>query len=182
MADTGCFHSSFLNESHYIIWPCPAVSVTVCAAVAKDKVIMWHVLSKRWNGESAAAMYMGPLKDALKKTWKHQGPFKIVEDGDRKGIQSGKGLRAKVKARISAMTLPPRSPCWMPLDYAIWDEILKIMHSTAPAGRESKAEFIKRLDSARKSLPRGFVRKSIAAMRSKIKGVRDAKGYHAKND
>ena len=31
-------------------------SVTISAAVAKDKVIMWHVVEGNWNGAAAAAM------------------------------------------------------------------------------------------------------------------------------
>ena len=32
-------------------------SVTISAAVAKDKVIMWHVVDSSWNGAAAATMY-----------------------------------------------------------------------------------------------------------------------------
>ena len=56
------------------------------------------------------------------------------------------------------------------------------MDKTAPKGKETKANFLKRLDDARKALPRGFVKKTIAKMKSKIQGVIDAKGYHSKND
>ena len=157
-------------------------SVTITAAVAQDKVILWHVVGKSWNGSAAADMYRGPLSRALKRTWGRRRFYRIVEDGDRKGNQSGLGLAAKRKANIQAMTLPPRTPSWMPLDYAIWTAIEKAMDDTAPAGKESKEEYLSRLETCARTLPRGFVRKVIARMRSNIQGVIEVGGYHARDD
>ena len=92
--------------------------MSIGAAVAKDKVIMWHVVEGSWNGANAAHMYKSALLPALKKTWGKQRRYHIVEDGDRKGNQSIKGINAKVESNIDAMTLPPRTPSWMPLDIA----------------------------------------------------------------
>lgn len=159
-------------------------SVNVTAAVAKDKIILWHVHDKPWNGSTAAETYKGPVLTALKKTWGAMPAYNIVEDGDRKGNQSGKGLRAKLEAKIRTQTLPPRSPCWMPLDYAVWTEIGRAMMKTAPRhhGRESKVVHVKRSRKATMSLPRGFVKKTVKRMRSNIQGVIDANGFHAKSD
>lgn len=157
-------------------------SVTISAAVAKDKVIMWHVMETSWNGRAAAGMYTGPLAKALEQTWGKKKRYTIVEDGDRKGNQSGLGLKAKASAKIHAMTLPPRTPAWMPLDYAVWTAIDRKMDETAPDGKESKEEFLSRLKKCAMSLPRGFVRKVIARMKDNIQGVIEARGYHAKND
>ena len=44
-------------------------TIKVCAAVAKDRVIMWHDYGNSWNGAVAADMYKGPLLAALKRTW-----------------------------------------------------------------------------------------------------------------
>ena len=157
-------------------------SVTVSAAVAKDRVIMWSIVEKTWNGTTAARMYKGPLVKALQKTWGKRRQYCIVEDGDRKGNQSGKGLAAKREVKVRAMTLPPRTPSWMPLDYAVWTAIEKAMDETAPHGTESKQEHLARLEKCARSLPRGFVRKVIARMKGNIQGTIDADGYHAKND
>ena len=157
-------------------------SVTITAAVAKDKIILWHVVGKSWNGTAAADMYRGPLSRALKKTWGWRTSYRIVEDGDRKGNQSGLGVAAKQKAKIRAMTLPPRTPSWMPLDYAIWAAIEKAMDDTVPAGKETKTEYLARLEKCARSLPRGFIRKVIARMKGNIQGVIDARGFHAKDD
>ena len=157
-------------------------SVTVSAAVAKDKVVMWSIVQKSWNGKTAADMYKGPLTKALRKTWGKRKHYVIVEDGDRKGNQSGKGNAAKREMKIRAMTLPPRTPSWMPLDYAVWTAIEKSMDDTAPVGKESKEEFLKRLELCARTLPRGFVRKVIARMKGNIQGIIEARGYHAKDD
>ena len=113
-------------------------SVTISAAVAKDRVILWHEHTKRWNGGTAAELYEGPLKKALRRTWGARRFFTIVEDGDRKGNQSGKGIAAKKRAGIRALTLPPRTPSLMPLDFALWKLIEKKVMQTAPSGKETR--------------------------------------------
>ena len=157
-------------------------SVTISAAVAKDRVIMWSVVDKTWNGTAAASMYRGPLAKALRQTWGEKRRYTIVEDGDRKGNQSGLGIAAKEEMKIKALTLPPRTPAWMPLDFAVWKAIEDKMHSTAPKGRESQEEYLTRLRQRARSLPRGFVRKVIGRMKDNIQGVIEAGGYHAKDD
>ena len=71
--------------------------------------------------------------------------FFKVEDGDKKGNTSGKGLRAKAACGIFAMKLTPRTPSLMPLDYAIWQKIDENMLTCEPSGKESKGDFKKRL-------------------------------------
>ena len=43
-------------------------AVTISAAVAKDKIIMWHVVPGAWNGAAAATMYEEHLKPVLERT------------------------------------------------------------------------------------------------------------------
>ena len=150
--------------------------------MAKDKVIMWHVVEGPWNGDNAAHMYKAALAPALKRTWGKQRRYSIVEDGDRKGNQSSKGINAKIEMKIDALTLPPRTPSWMPLDYGIWRKIMDDMLATAPPGAESKDEFIKRLKKIARSLPKGFVAKQIDRMKGNVQAVYDAKGWIPKND
>ena len=157
-------------------------SVTISAAVAKDKMIMWSVVEGSWNGQAAADMYKGPLKSALRRTWGNKRRYTIVEDGDLKGNQSGKGVRAKEAVGIIAMTLPPRSPCWMPLDYNIWDAIIDKLMDESPEGHETKADFLERLKKTALSLPTGYIAKQIAKMRPRIQGVIDAEGRCPKCD
>ena len=124
----------------------------------------------------------GPLATALKKTWGKKRQYTIVEDGDRKGNQSGKGVAAKERAKIRAMTLPPRTPAWMPLDFSIWHALDKKMAETAPGVKETKAGYLARLEKTALSLPRSYVRKVLGSMKRNIQGVIEAGGYHAKND
>ena len=77
-------------------------SVNITAAIAKDKVILWHTHAKPWNSATAAATYEGPLLSALRRTWGQRRTYTIIEDGDRKGNQSRKGIDAKRKVGIKA--------------------------------------------------------------------------------
>ena len=158
----------------------PSVSIT--AAVALDKVILWHVNTERWNGQTAANMYRGPLLKALRRTWGKKKAYTIVEDGDRTGNQSTKGIKAKEDCGITAMTLPPRTPALMPLDFALWKQIEDLMFETEPAGRESKAAFLARLKKCAQSLPKGAVSKQIGRIKANIQDIIDAGGYHGKSD
>ena len=84
-------------------------SATISAAVAKDRVILWYHHQTGWNGATAAALYKSPLLVALRRTWGPVKKFLVVEDGDRKGYQSKKGVEAKSSAGIKALTLPPEN-------------------------------------------------------------------------
>ena len=156
-------------------------AVTIAAAVAKDQVIMWHEV-KKWNGATASSVYRGPMATALRRTWGIKRHYNIIEDGDRKGNQSNKGKQAKRDAKLKATVLPPRTPCWMPLDYSIWKAIVQKLVETFPSGIESKSAFLARLRKSAKTLPRGTVASSIRRMRKQILGVKSAKGYHPKSD
>jgi hypothetical protein len=156
-------------------------SVNISAAVAKDRVIMWHV-NKKWCGQAAVDMYKGPLLASLRRTWGAKDSFTVVEDGDRAGFQTKAAKKAKAEAGMTSMTLPPRTPAWMPLDYAVWTEIEKKVLATAPTRTESRAAYMLRLAKCAKTLKKGFVAKSIASMHRRIQEVVDAKGFHGKRD
>ena len=157
-------------------------SVTISPAVAKDKVIMWHAVHGKWNAAAAAEMYEKHLKPALVRTWGKLARYRVVEDGDRKGNTSGKGIEAKARCNIAATTLPPRTPSLMPLDYAVWHAIVKRVAAGGPKGQESKESFLERLAAAATSLPKGFVKSVIARMKPNILALVDARGYTPKND
>ena len=167
------------REKHSFIGIPP---VTISAAVAKDKVIMWHAVGGTWNGAAAATMYKDQLKPALVRTWGARARYTIVEDGDRKGNTSGKGIDAKARAGIHAITLPPRTPSLMPLDYAIWHRIMTDLMNGAPSGVETKVEFLGRLRAVATSLPRGYVKSVIGRMRGNVLALVDAKGFTPNHD
>ena len=108
--------------------------------------------------------------------------YRIVEDGDRAGNYSTKGVEAKKRAKLTPWKLPPRSPSLMPMDYSIWARIMTDVIENAPAATETKAAFKARLHAAATSLPRGYVRSVIRRMRENLQALVSAKGYLPKND
>ena len=158
-------------------------STTIGAAAAVDKMILWNEEGPKWNGATAAAFYKGPLLKALKKAHGERRFYHIVEDGDRKGYQSNKGVAAKKEVKIRSTVLPPRSPSLMPLDASLWTKILARMDKTAPSvGTETKTQFNKRLRQAALRLPKKVVRNAIAKMKPNIKAIVDAQGYIPRGD
>ena len=158
-------------------------SVNITGAVARDKIILWHVNVKSWGGKAAAEMYTDHLKPALVKKWGNLKRFRIIEDGDRKGNYSNKGVDAKRAANIYPWKLPPRSPSLMPLDYSIWRRIVQKSLDEAPPRRtETKEEFLARLRKIATSLSKPYIKKVIAEMKPRLAALKDARGYTPKND
>ena len=125
-------------------------------------------------------MYAGPLLKALTRTWGNKRAFTIRNE-DRKGNQSGKGIQAKEAANIRALTLPPGTPAWNPLDYSIWAAVDQKMLHCEPEGHETREDLPERLRHCATHLPRGFAKKVIGRMKANIQGVIDACGYQARN-
>ena len=157
-------------------------SATVSAAVARDRVIMWHVVPGSWSGQTAATMCKGPLLRSLQRVWGDRRQYTIIEDGDRTGYQSNRGQLAKAEARLHSQTLPPRTPALMPLDYSIWQKIERRMLDNSPAGMESKAQYLKRLKKTAMALPRAFVRKQLEDMKRRAAEIVAARGQHGHRD
>ena len=59
--------------------------VEVAAAVARGRIIMWHVVEGTWCGTAAATMY-GVLGMALQCFWGKRRSYRVVADGDPKGF------------------------------------------------------------------------------------------------
>ena len=174
--DRGCTKPR--GRSSYVFLP----TVNIGAAVCDDRIICWHEEGKKWNGSVAEAFYRGPLIKSLKRKWGDRRSFTVIEDGDRKGYQTKKCIKAKAELKIKSMVLPPRSPALMPLDYALWERIEKIMNEGAPTGHESHVAFTKRLKKVARSLPKAWVRSKVLQMKENLEGIIEAKGWHAKND
>ena len=68
-------------------------------------------------------MYEKDLGPARRKAHGNKPQYRVGEDGDRTGYQSNAGKAGKRAAKIKSWKLPPRTPEWMPLDYAIWSRI-----------------------------------------------------------
>ena len=156
-----------LPKKNHMLLGVPSIQVT--AAVGQGRVFFWHVSEKPWNGHNAAIMYH-ELGKALRKRCPHERQFRIVEDGDTKGFQSGKGIQAKKEERIASWKLPPRTPSWMPWDYCLWDEVEDrvLASSKATASPHSYAKSL-RLTGLR--LPSPLLQRTLGKMKENIKAV-----------
>lgn len=150
-------------------------SVEITAAVAKNRIIFWYVNQARWCGKQAVIMYTA-LGKALRKEYPTASSFTVVEDGDTKGYKSNLGLEAKKKEKIKTMTLPPRSPGMMPLDYCLWDEIEdRVLEKEVPDD-ETKQQYMQRLRMTALRLPQDLVKNTVMRMKANIKATKDSKG------
>ena len=122
------------------------------------------------------------LASVAGRIWGHRRQHRVVEDGDTKGFQSNNGKSAKQQLHLQSWKLPPRSPEWMPLDYAIWAEIERRMLEHDVKGDETKAQYTDRLRKTAMTLPKVFVRKCVAQMKARIAQTVASKGKHIAMD
>ena len=177
-ASEGSEHEFVLPKRSHMLFGIPSIDVT--AAVGNGRVFFWHVSKKPWNGAAAANMYH-QLGRALRQRYPGVRRFRVVEDGDTKGFQSGAGVRAKMEERITSMKLPPRTPSWMPWDYSLWDEVEKrtLANKTTLTGVSA---YEKRLRLTGLRLPSELIEDVLGKMRGNIEAVVAAKGKHTKLD
>ena len=81
-----------------------------------------------------------------------------LEDGDSKGFQSSKGVKAKKEEKIESWKLSPHTPGMMPLDYSLWNEIEGRTLAKRAYENESPASYKKRLCITAKRLPKSLVK------------------------
>ena len=154
-------------------------SIEVTAAVGQDGIIMWHI-NDGWNGEKAATMY-AKLGAVLRSKYGNKRKFNVVEDGDPKGYQSGKGVAAKAEQRIESWKLPPRSPGWMPLDYSLWHEIER-RTLAKNIQLKSKVAYGRNLRKTALSLRPSLVHACLDKMKGNIDETVRSFGKHTKMD
>ena len=156
--------------------------VIVCAGISGGKIVLWEYLGPRWCGQAAADLYKGPIQKALKKRRGDKRKYLLLEDNDRTGYKSKKGMAAKSEAKIEAIEWPKYSPDLNPLDYAVWDAIESRMKDSAPSGGESVQAYKQRLRRAALRLPESVVRKAVAGIPHRMKAVVEAKGGNIPRD
>ena len=160
----------------------PGGSVQICAGISGDRVVLWEDVGKRWNGERAAEMYLGPILKTLKKVRGVKASYLMCEDNDPAGYKSGKGKAAKRIAHIKTVKWPRYSPDLNPLDFSLWANIGVRMDASAPEGRESILAFKKRLRRTALRTSKTAVRKMVAAMKGKAKAIFEAEGGDIASD
>lgn len=157
--------------------------VHVCAGIIGCRVRLWHYLPKgRWNGEIAEQTYRGPIFRALKRYRGEKATYRVLEDNDPSGYKSRKAIDAKCELGITAMEFPKYSPDLNPMDFFLWDEIDRRMQGNAPAGRESRVDFMKRLRRTALSVPEAVIRHGVASMKKRAQAVYDAEGGNIARD
>ena len=159
-----------------------ARGVQVLAGVGKGKMLVWQYIEGAWNSETAANIYKGPIRNALKKAYARQKSWRVLEDNDPAGFKSGAGRAAKRSSRIKEFNIPKRSPDLNVLDFAIWAEINKRMRKQEERFPEDKLEtrsqYLARLRRTALRLPRRFISRSIRNMQRRCVRMADAKGLH----
>ena len=157
-------------------------SVSVCAGISNCRIVLWEYLKGRWNGDSAVALYQGPIMKALKKERGQKRSYTVLEDNDPSGYKSSKAVAAKRALRIKPLLWPRYSPDLHPLDYSIWEKIHKRVLAKKVTGKETVKAFKKRLRLTALRTPSSEIRDSIVTLPKRAKAVVDAKGGNIPRD
>jgi len=174
---------AYVKPSKTLKFNAGAQGVRVLAGVGPDKVLVWEYLEKnKWNGGVAAAMYTGPVKKALQRTFPQRKYFNVLEDNDPSGFLSAKGIAAKVDARIRPFHIPPRSPQLNVCDYALWALVntrMRAQERNFPKSKkETRGAFLDRLRRTALGLPREVVANCVKDLRRRCGRLLTAKGGH----
>jgi len=156
-------------------------SVRIAGGVGNGRVRLWHELAKKWNGKAAEALYLGPVRSALRRSCPRKRSYCILEDNDPTGFKSTAGEKAKKSAKIRVFKIPKRSPDLSVMDYAIWKQVTRNMRRQEKRFRKSKketrAEFAARLERTAKNLPKQFIDKAIGNMKERCQRLYKARGH-----
>ena len=158
-----------------------AKSVLIAGGVGSGKALLWHVVEEQWCGEEAVAMYTGPLAKALAKQYPTKRKHRVLEDNDPSGYQCGKAKKAKAEnTKLEVFNIPFRSPDLNVMDYYVWDAVERRLREAElrmpDKKHESREEFIRRLRTTAKSLPRDEVSRAIGDLARRAELLYRAKG------
>ena len=95
------------------------------------------------------------------------------------GFQSNIGNGGKAEPKISSLTLPPRTPSLMPLDYAIWHVVEAKLVDCEPEGKEAQGEFIARVRKRAMSLSRACLAMVAKRMKQSLQALVKSNGVHS---
>ena len=175
-------------DEHYVVVPkhlkynTGARAAKIAGGIGKGRMRLWHDIGKTWSGKAAADLYSGPMRAALRRAYPRKRVYNVLEDNDPTGFKSGLGERAKKAAKIKAFVIPKRSPDLSVMDYAIWKRITTTMRLQERRFKTSKKEtrdqFLARLQRVAKNLPSTFIKKAIGNMKERCARLFLAKGYH----
>ena len=108
--------------------------------------------------------------------------FRVVEDGDTSGCQSGKGIDATRAHIIPAWKLPPHSHGRMPLDFCLWDETERRALPKRAVEDERATAYEARLKLTAKRLSSAVIQNSLGKMKESLQALVDSEGGHTQLD
>ncbi len=144
------------------------------------KVLTWETITDRGSGYTAAEMYTKVIKPALKKRYPNKTRFTILEDNDPTGNFSKKGIAAKAAGKMDVLRIPKRSPDLNVLDYNIWSTVERLLRkqerNMKDAMKESRGQFIRRLDRTAYGLSEETINNAIGSLQRRCQLLLKAKG------
>ena len=157
-----------------------AKGVLIAGGVTPAKTLVWHIIDGTWNSATAAGFYRDVVAPKLAATHPRKRRFVLLEDNDPVGNQSRAGRAAKRDAGMNVFTIPKRSPEFNVMDFAVWSEVERRMRrqerSFPKSKRETRGEFILRLQRTARNLSKAFLTRSIADLRRRCELCYKAKG------
>ena len=183
----GCYRKKGVSLRSGHVKPNPKMHLNTGApgilkmgGVGAGKVLVFETIKGNWCGSTAANMYKNVVAPALRKQYPRMKSFVALEDNDPTGNRSKLGLAAKAKAKIDLLTIPERSPDLNVMDYNIWSEVERRLRHQERCmkddKRETRIDFIKRLDRTAKSLTREQINKAIGSLHRRCQLLLKAKG------
>lgn len=158
-------------------------SLSVCAGIHKNRVVLWKYLDPKWNGAAAANLYEKDIQRVLRRLCPPGRKPVIVEDNDPVGYKSSKARIVKKKLGFKIVSLPRYSPDLNPLDFFLWNDIGRRMRKCDPkAKKESVEDYKVRLRKVAMSTSRVLIRNALATMHKRIAAVYKAEGQNIKMD
>ena len=151
-------------------------SVTVCAGVRNNKVVLWKYIEGKWNGAVAESVYRNDIAKVLGRHAPTKEHPSIIEDNDPTGYKSSKAKKAKKELGYRVVSLPRYSPDLNPLDFFLWNNIEQRMEASAPKGKESMDQFKKRLRKTAMSTSKRLLGKAVASIKKRAKAIHAAGG------
>ena len=152
----------------------------MAGGIGGGKVLVWSLQETKWCAQSASDFYHDGVRPALDKRWPRTKRFTILEDNDPTGNTSGLGKQAKKGLKLDVFVIPKRSPDLNVMDYAVWSEIERKMRTQErnwkKAKRETREQYIDRVQHTAQSLSKGFIDSSIGNLKRRCSLLLEAKG------